>query len=140
MNHALAPTSNGNGHQAIELPAVAPAPVHQPQLRDWKYLDAFRQILAEDGRPTLEKLATKLGITHQAVSKQRRRPGFEAWVSEQIRAGRADRFDLLYERNWNLAMRGSIDHSNWCAKVEGRFKQADDVAGGGPVVNVLIRV
>ncbi len=98
---------------------------YRPRPRDWEYLAVLRDLLTEQELPTQRAIAKRLNVTHQAVQQYQKRPGFNAWVATQLRVGRDDRFEQLYERNWALAMAGSIEHSNWLAKVDGRFKQPE---------------
>ncbi len=124
----------------VEAPdgSRVPAVTFRPKAQDWKLLDALREAIVTDGHTSQRALAKRMGVTHQAVNKQWRRPGFDAWLGKELRRGRGDRFEQLYERCWTLAMGGSIDHAQWCAKVEGKFKQTDAPVSAAPPIQVNI--
>ncbi len=118
--------------------SLVPAVAFRPKAQDWKLLDALREAIVTDGHTSQRALAKRMGVTHQAVNKQWRRRGFDAWLGAELRRGRGDRFEQLYERCWTLAMGGSIDHAQWCAKVEGKFKQTDAPLSAAPPIQVCI--
>lgn len=71
----------------------------------------------------------------------RRRLGFEDWVNEHLTRYVDRAKPKILTRAVDLAIRGSIDHMNFCAKVGGWFQQRDDGGGGdGGSLNVNILV
>lgn len=134
-------TTNGhqNGHPA-DSPAL-PAVAYRPKARDWKFLQAVQEAIEQDGRLSHEAIANRLGVTRQAVTKRLHDAAFEGWLNARLERAVDDAWPKVMMRATRLALRGSIDHMNFIAKVGGKFKQPDSgPGGGGPVVNVLIRV
>lgn len=141
MNGAIMPVvTNGNGHHPVPAPPL-PVVAYQPKARDWKFLQAVQEAIEQDGRLSHEAIANRLGVTRQAVTKRLQDAEFEAWINERLERAVDALWPKVMMRATRLALRGSIDHMNFLAKVGGRFKQGDGApAAGGPTVNVLIRV
>lgn len=123
---------------APEIPAVV-EPVWEPRGRDWVYLEVVERFLAERRSLTDQAIATEMKVTRQAVRKMRLRPGFQTWVDGHVQRV----FDSCKPRVLavavSAAMRGSIDHMNFCAKVGGWFP-ADAPAGpAGPFAGAQIQ-
>jgi len=119
-----------------------------PDLRAHAYLDAHLVILGEGGRLTNTVLAAKMRppMKEDALRKWRKRnPDADAWVRAEIeKTFEADKA-LVLRRATELALKGSIDHANFLAKVGGWFKQpeganAPGTNGGGVNVQVNLMV
>jgi hypothetical protein len=121
-------------------------------LRDWQYLEAFEELTRTNGRFSCAAIANLLpkrrdpesgeekSISSQAVWKALRRPGFMEWLRSELRRATDDKWELLCARNMELALRGSIDHANWIAKVRGIGTGSDGTVppgapAGGQVLN-----
>ncbi len=139
----LVPASNGNGHNGNglahvqpELPRVA----YVPHPRDWKFLAAVQEAIAADGRLSHEAIANRLKVTRQAVTKRLNDADFADWINDQIAAAVDDAWPKVLMRATTLALKGSIDHMNFLAKVGGRFKQLDTAPGAGGGLNVQVNI
>jgi hypothetical protein len=128
---------NGNGHKpAVEaLPAAVTEVDWHPTSRDLKYLQAVIDAIDADGRLSNGALATRMGISRQAIWKMEKRPGFIAWVNAQIRKETDDLWPKAVRRTAVLAARGSIDHFNALAKLRGEIRESAPV--GGPTANTF---
>jgi hypothetical protein len=125
----------------VEPAEALPSVAYQPKPTDWRFVHAYMEAIEKDGRCSHEAIANRLGVTRQAVTKRLHNRSFVEWVNAQVRRATDDTWPLILQRAGVLALKGSIDHMNFVAKVRGEFKQGDGApGGGGPVVNVLIRV
>lgn len=135
-------TTNGNGHQhghdveQLPLPALA----YKPKTRDWKFLLAVQDALEADGRISHEAIAKRLNLTRQAVTYRLNDAAFAGWVNAQIERAVDDAWPKVMMRATRLALRGSIDHMNFLAKVGGKFRQGDALPVSQQPINVNILV
>lgn len=97
----------------------------EPSARDWQYLRAVKNLIEADGRLSDATIGNQLGITKQGVAKMEKRPGFRVWLNQQLDAATAHRWPLVLHRATVLALRGSIDHMNFLAKIRGAFRQLE---------------
>ena len=66
-----------------------------PTRRQLQYLEAYRRLLAKGARPTLSRLARKLGVAKQTVWQTERSPSFRKWLVTELRMWRTG---YAYER------------------------------------------
>lgn len=112
----------------------------KPDERDRALLMAYQELIAEHGRITSHALATKVGVSRQAVDKRLENAGRRAWINAHLDRAVEDAWPKVMARATELAMRGSIDHMKFLAQVGGRLKQPDGGGPGGVNVQVVIRV
>jgi hypothetical protein len=125
----------------VEPAASLTAVAFKPKLGDWRFVRAYMDAIEKDGRCSHDAIAKHLNVTRQAVWSKLQRPEFVEWLNAQVQRATDNAWPLILQRANVLALRGSIDHMNFVAKVRGEFKQGDGApSAGGPVVNVLIRV
>jgi hypothetical protein len=147
--------SNGNGNgrggtlavvEGVALPAVV-EPTFKPRHIDWLYLEAVEDITATDGRLTFAAISKRLPgkpdpetgearpMTKEGARLIYKRPGFQGWLKAQQSALSDTEWPSIVRRAIALALRGSIDHMNFIAKLRGEFK--DERPAGGGASNVI---
>jgi hypothetical protein len=134
---AMHQLQDANGHPLPPQDGLTKVdiPTFVPRARDWAYLEVVQSAIDRNGDVSVNALSTALKVTRQAIWKMRRRPGFREWLASELRQGREERWEQLYERCWVLAMRGSVKHAELIARVEGRL-QPETRSGGGPAFEV----
>lgn len=111
-------------------PAQPPAKVaYKPTAGDWQLVEAYQAAIANTGRVSNDAIGNQLKITGEAVRKRLAKPGCREWLNEQLERATAAAWPAILSRATTLAIRGSIDHMNFVAKVGGKFAQPE---GGGP--------
>ena len=117
---------------------------YEPDLRAWSYFEAHMALLGEGGRLTNITLGAKMRppMKEDALRKWRKaHPEADAWVRKRIEESVESDKGLVIRRATELALKGSIDHANFLAKVGGWFKQPEGAGGNGGTsvqVNVLV--
>lgn len=120
---------------------------YEPDLRATSYLEAHLALLGEGGRLTNLTIGAKMRppMKEDALRKWRKaHPEADAWVRQRIEASVDADKPLVIRRATELALKGSIDHANFLAKVGGWFQQPEgdrSPGAGGPVavqVNVMV--
>lgn len=118
--------------EIVHAPASAPVRF-KPKAKHLAYLEAVLFVLGDGGRLTNKAIgaAMKPPQAEDAVRKFRtRNPEVDEWVDEQCRIEVEGSRGRVMMRARELALKGSIDHMNYLAKVGGWFAQPD--AGDGP--------
>jgi hypothetical protein len=146
----LVPSSNGNGHHHVAELTTVCVPAYRPTPRDWRFLTAVQEAIAADGRLSHEAIANRVKMTRQGVWKRFQDEAFCAWLNAQVATAVDDAWPKVLMRATTLALRGSIDHMNFLAKVGGKFQHIDTpTAPGTTIINgnvqqtltpILIRV
>ncbi|MPZ18111.1 MAG: hypothetical protein GEV06_09395 [Luteitalea sp.] len=108
---------------------------YEPRRRDWQHLNALLELLEERGRISDSAIGVKLHVSHTAVWRWRQRPGFETWLNSQLQARTQHWKTFVLARAFALAMRGSIKHMDFLARVLGWYKQPE--GGSEPTINVI---
>lgn len=116
-----------------ELAAEAtPKLAFKPKRQDWLLLEAFQAVIGSTGRLTNAAIASHLNITPEAVRQRLLHQGRQEWINEQLETAVRQAWPRVMARASELAMRGSIDHMTFLAKVGGRFAQTEQAPTGGP--------
>lgn len=91
-----------------------------PKPADWRLLEALQEVIADGRRPSNAALATRLGVSREAVRKRlARSPGLRAWMNAKLEAAVLEAWPLVLYRAHCLAMQGSIRHMCFLADVHG---------------------
>lgn len=116
------------------------APLYKPTRRDYDYLAAVQTLLSKDGRVTDSAIAEELKVDRSRPAQMRKKPGFREWLKAELSSRTDDKWPLMLERAAELAMRGSIDHLNFVAKVRGEFKDGQLQPGVSSGLHVHLHV
>jgi hypothetical protein len=94
----------------------------QPKRQDWRYLHALQEIVAESGRISDYAIATKLKVSHTAVWKWRQRPGFEGWVTRQLKQFFGFLSEQIRLKVGHQALSGRIEQQRLWFELQGAIK------------------
>lgn len=122
---------------AVAAPEASEVSGYVPDRRAEQYLEAILHLLGEGGRLSDERVGDRMvpKMKADALRKWRtRHPDALAWAWREIERSVDRDKPLVLRRAVDLALRGSIDHANFLAKVGGWFKQPE--GGGGAAAGV----
>jgi hypothetical protein len=123
--------------QAEVLESVPINSSHWP-IREQKYLKAVAEVIADKGWPTNAMVAAKMGIGELALQRWRHRnPEIDGKVSRALEKQVDELWGRVLHRAFVLAVRGSIDHAVFLAKVTRRLGPETEGPGG---VNVQVNI
>ena len=107
-------------------------------VREQKYLRAVQEVIAEKGWPTTAMLAAKMGVNENTLARWRQRnPMIDVRVSQALERQVDQLWGRVLHRAFVLAVRGSIDHMTFLAKVTRRLGPETDGQSG---VNVQVNI
>jgi len=104
----------------------------RPTVKHQRYLSVFLQLLAARTYPSYEAIARELGVSRQSAYTMGTRPAFMEWRNARVDEATGYMWSAICHSAAHLAVRGSIDHANFLAKVLGKLPQTAADTPGSP--------